>query len=753
MSSEKQRLFLFMMLSFASYFAIEYLLDKTGIAPRPKPRQVAHKVVDPKAEADPKRALAKGDGPEKKTGKAGEPGKEQAEGKDAKTDVDAAKDDASKRVVDAKRLPFEALTLGSTTGQGPDGYRLEARLEQAGAGLMSLQSSKYEAEFEPGQAKHRPLSILRADPITPPTLAINILSVSDAGAAPLEKKAGDDAPRPEAADDTGIIALDSVLWEVVPDAKGRLTRPIPIDADPASEQGRECVFRAVVKRPPLVVTKTIRLMKQSDAVEMSLSVASGDRERKVVYELVGPHGVPIEGEWYTSTFQDAFFGQRDSSGVKIVTQPAGTIAKDGAKPFDNTALPLAFAGIENQYFAAFIEPKPATPDDRWDERTYATVVRRKPDVQKSDIGVNIQSRVLEVGPNRELKHDYALYAGPKLYDSLLAYGAEDLSSYRKAWVPIPYASTLSKAVIAPLLDVIYGFTQRVARLFGRQNGSYGVAIILLTMTVRTMLLPLSRKQAMLAKKMQELQPHLKEIQEKHKEDKEKLTKETWALYGKHKANPMGGCLPALIQMPILVALWQALNNSVPLRHARFLWINNLAAPDMLFKFPFEIPLIGGFLGPYFNVLPLVVVSLMLIQTKLFSPPATTPEAEQQQKMMKYMMMFMAVMFYKVPSGLGIYFITSSLWTIGERIIWPRILPDKPLALAGLGADGADVDSPPKPQGRFGRWFEKVLEEASKDTTIRNAREQSRSNDHGASSGNVRNGSGRDKPRVKSGRKR
>ena len=186
--------------------------------------------------------------------------------------------------------------------------------------------------------------------------------------------------------------------------------------------------------------------------------------------------------------------------------------------------------------------------------------------------------------------------------------------------------------------------------------------------------PLGRKQALMAKKMQDLQPYLKEIQEKYKDDKEQLTKETWALYKRHKANPIGGCLPALIQMPIFVGLWQALNNSVPLRHASFLYIKNLAAPDMLFRFPTELP----FLGDYFNLLPFLVVSLMLVQTKLFSPPATTPEAEMQQKMMKYMMIFMAFMFYKVPSGLGIYFITSSLWSIGERLLLPKITKSTPV---------------------------------------------------------------------------
>ena len=124
-------------------------------------------------------------------------------------------------------------------------------------------------------------------------------------------------------------------------------------------------------------------------------------------------------------------------------------------------------------------------------------------------------------------------------------------------------------------------------------------------------------------------------------------------------------------MPIFVGLWQALNTSFPLRHAPFLWIRDLAAPDMLFHHSVRDS-VCTFLGHWFNVLPFVVVGLMLFQTKLFAPPATTPEAEKQQKMMKYMMIFMGFMFYKVPSGLGIYFITSSLWAIGERLLLPKI---------------------------------------------------------------------------------
>ena len=160
---------------------------------------------------------------------------------------------------------------------------------------------------------------------------------------------------------------------------------------------------------------------------------------------------------------------------------------------------------------------------------------------------------------------------------------------------------------------------------------------------------------------------------------------------------------------------------------------------------------------------------MLVQTKLFSPPATTPEAEMQQKMMKYMMVFMGFMFYKVPSGLGIYFITSSLWAIGERLLLPKIThaaADKETedeADASKGADSASRGrrgaagngSAPakKPPGVFTQFMEKILEEARKDPTYRNVIDprDGKSKDDKPDSGDRRDRD-RGKPRARPGKK-
>ena len=268
----------------------------------------------------------------------------------------------------------------------------------------------------------------------------------------------------------------------------------------------------------------------------------------------------------------------------------------------------------------------------------------------------------------------------------------------------------------------------------------------------------------MAQRTQELQPLLKEIQEKYKDDKEKQTKETLALYKKHGVNPVSGCIPALIQLPIFVGLWQALNTSV-VAAACAVPLDQRPGRS---RHALPVPGRGHpFLGKWFNLLPILVVGLMLVQTKLFSPPPTTPEAEMQQKTMKYMMVFMAVMFYKVPSGLGIYFITSSLWSIGERLLLPKITHadtaeevergrgstgqgDGP---AARGAQAATARPPPKkPAGAFSQFMEKILDEARKDPTYRKMVDERDGKDETDRKPDPDDRRDRGKPRARPGRK-
>ena len=704
--SSQRRLWTFLVLSFVMMLGMNFAMDRLGLNPKPKPADKAAAVADvPAVKPDD---AAKAD-PAKPDAAKADPAK-----------ADPAKPAVAPVVKAVKPEPALAqpaeLVLGASDSSAPAAYHLEAHFDQIGAGISRLLSARFDGETPDGIPDRKSRLQLITDDrrtLAPKSFSITLQPTG--------------RPTEDGALPTGEVALDTIRWEVVRDkAEGPAVRPIKktLPDNGGEVEGQEIAFRTTVDSPNVTITKRFRIWKGEDGFEFELNF-EGQKDATVAYRLFGPHGIPIEGESFTSNFRDVFFGQVKGDKTELVTRTAADVVKHKDDPERLQSLPIKFTGVENQYFTVFLEPTPApTAETRWDREAVAFVAREDSKAtQKSDVGVQVSSVPLNIGPNRPVSHTFKVYAGAKSATDLAPYGATELASYRKNQsFSIPFASSLAQHVIAPLLDRIYSLTQTVARMVGLKNGNYGIAIILLTMTVRLIMFPIGRKQAMISKKMQDLQPYLAEIKEKHKDDKERVTKETFALYKEHGFNPAAGCLPALIQLPIFVGLWQALNNSVALRHSQFLYIKNLAAPDMLFSLPFELPF--G-MGRYFNLLPFVVVSLMLVQTKLFTPPAVTDEARMQQKMMKYMMVFMAFMFYKVPSGLGIYFITSSLWQVCERLLLPKISKKKVVVTDGDFGDGngngstAKLMPPPKPAGWFSKKLEALLEQANNERTIRN----------------------------------
>ncbi len=736
MSTDK-RLILFVALTTLLFFGTQPLLEWAGLIP---PRPVAPAPEVPPGEPAANAPAGKADGPT--TAFAGEPqgptafvgeAKPLAEGAVAPPDPVAKPAlSAPAAAVATPRVPTDRLVLGEADPKADPtrGYRLRVELDQQGATVQRVTLAQHAAEAIPGRPRTDRLALVQADGLAavPGPFAISLIEPSSDG-------------------DGQEYPLDDRLWDVVTDAGGLTVQPVPADATTGAPAGQSIAFRTRVESLGVEVTKTFVLRPGSDSIELSLAFRS-DAPRPIAYKLHGPQGIPIEGEWYTSNFREIFFGKVAGQATEIETHLASEVLSQQQKgdPLRVTTLPLKFAGVENQYYAVFFEPTPtpSSPDQRIDDRTVAELIRETRESHKSDVSVAMISRPIRPAPGAPVTQSFRIFAGPKTTEALQPYGAEDLAAYRKGWqIPVimPLANWLARSVIGPLLDRMYALTRSVAGFFGGSRGNYGIAIILLTFTVRLLMFPLSRKQAVSAKKMQDLQPQLMALREKHGEDKEKIGRETWEMYRKNGVNPLGGCLLAVIQMPIFFGLWQALNNSVALRGARFLWIDNLAAPDQLFKFPAELP----FLGPYFNLLPFVVVGLMLIHMKLFSPPPATAEQEQQQKVMKYMMIFMAFMFYKVPSGLGLYFITSSSWAICERLLLPKTLakpvlavpatdaaPTRPAdptrALGNASRPGKSTPSastPPTPAPGAGGWKDKlkgriqdVMDEAAKDRTYR-----------------------------------
>jgi YidC/Oxa1 family membrane protein insertase len=263
-------------------------------------------------------------------------------------------------------------------------------------------------------------------------------------------------------------------------------------------------------------------------------------------------------------------------------------------------------------------------------------------------------------------------------------------------------------------------------------GNWGVSILLLTIVVRGAMFPISRKQALMSQKMQLLAPEVKKLQEKYKGDKAGQAQATMELYRKHKVHPASGCMPLFLQMPIFMGLYYCLQESVQFRLAQFLWIDNLAAPDMMMWIGQWMPWVtdpdnlGGmlYLGPYFNLLPILAVALMVVQQKLLAPPPQNEEQEMQQKVMQVMMIVMGVFFYKMAAGLCLYFIASSLWGVAER----KMLPKKAAAAAETTTTLAkampsarerrrererEKNVPETRMTKLKAWWQKLLESAEK----------------------------------------
>jgi len=237
-----------------------------------------------------------------------------------------------------------------------------------------------------------------------------------------------------------------------------------------------------------------------------------------------------------------------------------------------------------------------------------------------------------------------------------------------------------------LLIILYGFTH-----------NYGVAIILLTILIRLILYPLMQKQMVSMREMQKIQPLMKAVQDKYKNDKERLNKELMALYKEHKVNPMSGCLPLLIQMPILILLFQTLRvfeyldpitNNIA---GGFLWIAKhynvieggetiaragLALSERLITLPGD----GIFGLQYVGILPFLVAGSMYIQQKMTSPGGAVAgkdggSSAQTQKMMTIMMPLMiGFMSFTLPSGLTLYWFTSTLLGIGQQYLINNKMP-------------------------------------------------------------------------------
>ena len=241
--------------------------------------------------------------------------------------------------------------------------------------------------------------------------------------------------------------------------------------------------------------------------------------------------------------------------------------------------------------------------------------------------------------------NFMLYLGPLDYDIIKSYDRDldKIMSLGAAWIIRPIA----EYIMIPLFQFLHIFIP-----------NFGFVIIAFSGIIKLALTPLTRTSMKSMKKMQALQPLMEEIREKYKDDPQKMNQHVMNLYKEYGVNPAAGCLPILLQMPILFALWAVLRSAIELRQANFIWwITDLSIPDTVVKLPFTIP--------FFEITQLSGLALAMGATTFIQQKMTT--TDPRQKMMVWIMpVFLTLVFNGLPSGLNLYYFVFNLLSIGQQ---------------------------------------------------------------------------------------
>lgn len=342
---------------------------------------------------------------------------------------------------------------------------------------------------------------------------------------------------------------------------------------------------------------------RSDWKEIALvTLAAGEVTRELVPSVGSPG------------FFDKLFGDGD----------------EGPTTFDAD---VAWAGLDMSYFAGLLLPA---------NQSEASVALLPLEKGKTATALLSLSGI-ELGPAESTSRLFTAFFGPKEPEILAAVGddLEAVIGHAGSWV-------------GPLTNFFGWALHRVHGVVP----NYGLAIILLTIMVRLATWPIMARQMKSAEKMRELMPRIKELQAKYKDDRQKQSEETFKLYRETGVNPLGGCLPMVLQLPVFIGLFYALQSSIDLRQAPFfLWINDLSQPATLFTLPgVDFPI---------RLMPVLMGASMYVQQKMMPQAGMDPA---QAKMMSIMMPgMMLVISYTFPSGLVLYWLVSNLLGIGHQL--------------------------------------------------------------------------------------
>jgi YidC/Oxa1 family membrane protein insertase len=436
--------------------------------------------------------------------------------------------------------------------------------------------------------------------------------------------------RESLAEDSPLVNLVSVPEEGLRPLQLRLddkvdsfvnTAPYQFDKDTVQLHDGEAQtsVRASLNLPGgLTVTKQFTFHADSYLVDLEVGVCDSA-------------GRPIKGEMGLIWPQPSTDSSASSSSYSGPIALSGNSLEEVSdiKAFNSKDLDVQWAGFALRYFVSTIVP--------------LNDGKKTAQFRKTN-GSTIMTITQGVRDPTDCRSLYKLYLGPKTMEDLkrAEFGLDKALNYG-------FFDIIARPLLV-FMKAIDGYTH-----------NYGIAIIILTILIKLLFWPLTHKSYVSMKEMQRIQPRIKQIRERFKNDKEQLNREMMLVYRTHKVNPLGGCLPMVLQIPVFFALYKALMDSIELRHAPFVfWVKDLAAPDYLLQFPSGVNIFGiEGIGP----LPLLMGLSMVIQQKM-TPTMGDP---MQAKVMMFMPIFFTFLFISFPSGLVLYWLTNNVLSIVQQI--------------------------------------------------------------------------------------
>ena len=355
------------------------------------------------------------------------------------------------------------------------------------------------------------------------------------------------------------------------------------------------------------------------------------------YDLVWNGGVP---------FSESPEGRKDEAlRVTAHARSGGEVENITLEGDDYQELPLrgevSWVAVKNKYFAAVVIPE-GTP------RQAELIGERTGDIDAGTLKKTYQAILSMPAPSGEADA-FRLYLGALEYNRLSDYRLELYDMVDYGWDAFEWMTRpLAKFVFIPAFTLLSSFI-----------ANYGLVIIILALVIKLALFPLTKSSYKSMARMRELQPAMQEIKEKYGDNPQKQQEATMKLYRDSGVNPLGSCLPMFLQYPIIIALWQFLQQAIEIRQQGFLWANDLSAPDAILSLPFTIPFYGDFVAGFTVLMGLSMIIQMRIQS--------TPASGAQAKIFMYVMpIFIFVIFNSLPSGLSLYYLCYNVITAAQQ---------------------------------------------------------------------------------------